>query len=72
VFGELPAMVHVMGTCRAVLVGHDGMTGNQDKRKRGDTCDANASFVSRGHPCCFIHYQADTAGPRAGKVEFKK
>jgi hypothetical protein len=64
--------IRPFGYCRAVLVNRDGMTGNADKRKRGESCDAAAGFTSRGNPCCYIHYQADTAGPRAGKVEFKK
>ncbi len=58
--------------CAAILVNRDGMGGNPDKQKQGEPCDAHAAFISRGHACCWIHYQADTAGPRAGKVEFKK
>jgi hypothetical protein len=41
-------------------------------KRNGEPCGSAAAFVSRGNPCCYIHYQADTAGPRAGKVEFKK
>jgi hypothetical protein len=62
----------VLVKCAALLVNHDGMRGNPDKQRQGDACDAAASFTSRGNPCCWVHYQADTAGPRAGKVEFKK
>jgi hypothetical protein len=61
-----------LGECRAILVQRDGMKGNHDKRKQGESCGAQASFVSRGHACCWVHFQADTRGHRAGKVEFKK
>lgn len=50
--------------CGAILISE------QRKAKAAEPCNASASFVSRGHPCCWIHYQADTKGPRAGKVEW--
>lgn len=54
--------------CEAMLV----TDGNSFGTHPGDQCGASASFESRGHACCWVHYQADTAGPRAGKVEFRK
>jgi hypothetical protein len=55
--------------CMAILFAGTDKT---QRRQKGEPCGSAAAFVSRGNPCCYIHYQADTAGPRAGKVEFKK
>jgi len=55
--------------CAAILFAG---TDKSQMRQRHEPCGATAAFTSRGYPCCWIHYQADTAGPRAGKVEFKK
>lgn len=57
-----------MNCCEAVLI-NSGIGGS---RKKGEPCGAAAAFVSRGHDCCYIHHQADTRGPRAGKVVFGK
>ena len=62
-----------MTECVAIL-----FCGSRDKsyaagrHQAGNVCCANASFTSRGKPCCWVHYQADTRGPRAGKVEWAK
>lgn len=40
------------------------------KRRQSEACAAAAAFTSRDKPCCWVHYQADTRGPRAGAVEW--
>jgi hypothetical protein len=62
VLGELPAMV-LMTACHAMLTGRRGVTTKE-------TCGAMAAFQTRKKPVCWVHFQADTKGPRAGKVEF--
>lgn len=55
--------------CEAVLcLGKN--EGRRSAKHPGETCGAVAAFETRGHACCWLHYQADTKGPRAGKVNF--
>lgn len=60
------------GECKAILIatGHNPKAAKE--KRPGETCDAGAAFKSRGHSCCWVHFQADTTGPRAGKVEFSE
>jgi hypothetical protein len=60
----------VSESCEALLI--TGGRTRADRIQRGETCLAHAAFESRGKACCWVHYQADTRGPRAGKVEWAK
>jgi hypothetical protein len=60
-------LIGVHGVCRALLI---NSTHAPDVKRNGLRCGAAASFLSRDKPCCWVHFQADTKGPRAGKVEF--
>lgn len=54
-----------MTECLALLIA-------TDRKSKPDVCLAGASFTSRGNPCCWVHLQADTKGPRAGKIDWFK
>lgn len=60
--------------CEAILVSGSPTVQPSKPRTKlpADPCLALAAFTSRGKPCCWVHYQADTKGPRAGMVEWFK